>query len=396
MLYTRAFYSDALKLEDTLNTFKEDLTNLDKQTSKAVTAMQTLTNERLKSDDQVMQALSALAPKTLPSSGKGPAIDLATIDKWCQALILLRENEINSQIDASIHNHICEFLETRDADSLSNGPISLENSEAELHALRQEISSVVELVVDSELRKPLKRLLSDTQNHAASSQREWLTYVLHTFEHMVAQLSLITNHVSNLHAFDLALTRIRSELLGTSTTRSTRSDSQSMARPPSQQQQMPSRPTHSRSNSRAISNPASSSLSSTTPLIDQFMKRFSLTDPISTSAVSSSTATNSSISISQSTIPTSLLQLRKQYNAATSTTISTISHSLATQNKQVQLALEQVYAHSPHASIHLFPQKLEKQVEDLDREIQSVVALLGEVESGEKQRLEDVLGRVKG
>jgi predicted transcriptional regulator len=356
-----------------MHTLKDKFSDVDKQTTRAMSSLNTLITERLRADDDVLQALSNLASKTAPSSQSG-SVDPSTIDQWCQALIMLRESETNSHIDAALNNHICDIIESGGGSQQSRHVHDEADLHAELRTLREEIPSVVELVVASSLRQPLLRLMRGTRHQAIVRQSEWLHYILDTFGHMINQLHLISSHATKLHAYSHALSEVRSALDALQNPNS--SSTSSAVTPPTTSYAGPSRPMHARSDSRA-----GASAAGNVSLAEQTCKRFAISRP-SASALEAASASATA-------------KMLEQYATATSTTQEVISKALDEQSRNLESALGELYAHSRYASVELLPRDLERDVKALDEAIAATVVGLEGAEKGKHENVKQVIAQIK-
>jgi hypothetical protein len=152
------------------------LSSADKQTARAVSSLNALVSERLAADDQVLEAVSKLAVRAVPQDGEG--IDANAVEQWSHALVSLREKATKTRFDAALQEYLWEIASSgRDAEAATDSTPAKEEIEAELKALRDEIGSVVELVVGHEFREPLLKTLKASQEQSKTSQHGWLEYV---------------------------------------------------------------------------------------------------------------------------------------------------------------------------------------------------------------------------
>jgi hypothetical protein len=165
-----------LKLDDLLHTTKEQLTEAEQHSSRAISNLNSIATERLASDDQVLEALAALASKTLRP--KESSVEAGTIESWCQALASLREQETRARVDAMFQDLLVR--EAQNELSTQSTPSTEENMgelQEELQTLREEIGSIVQMVIGHQIRDPLLRNLQSVQNHERQSRAGWREYV---------------------------------------------------------------------------------------------------------------------------------------------------------------------------------------------------------------------------
>jgi hypothetical protein len=165
-------------LEEAISSVEEELSAADKKTIRAMFSLNSLVDERLKADDQVLEALSKLAARAIPQSSN--TVDPNTVDQWTRALVSLRETATKTRFETALQRYVYEAANAEDMsnDATSNSTPGKDEQEAQLEALREEILSVVELAVASEFRTPLLQTLKASQVHARNSQHDWLEYVM--------------------------------------------------------------------------------------------------------------------------------------------------------------------------------------------------------------------------
>jgi len=137
--------------------------------------MNAVANERLAADDQVFEALSKLAPKVSPS--KSLPVEPVTIDKWTRALASFREQEIKARLDANLRG-----FGKRNSREIAEEPASAlkiesEDLQSEMQTLRDEIESVVQMVIAHEIRDPLLKNVQALESHSRQTRNGWSSYV---------------------------------------------------------------------------------------------------------------------------------------------------------------------------------------------------------------------------
>ena len=164
-------------MEEAISSVNEELNSADKQTTRAVSSLNALVSERLAADDQVLEALSKLAARAVPQDTK--AVDADTAEQWSRALVSLRETAAKSRFEAALQEYVWEVASSggKLKAAASDSTPAKEEVEGELKALRDEIGSVVELVVGHEFREPMLTTLKASQEQARNSQHGWLEYV---------------------------------------------------------------------------------------------------------------------------------------------------------------------------------------------------------------------------
>lgn len=133
-----------------------------------------MASERLSADDQVFEALEKLTPKV--SQAKALPVEAATIDKWTRALVSLRVMEAKAHLDANLRGFGDRSRETSDAGSPAL-KVELEDLQNELQTLRDEIESVVQMVIGHEIRDPLLKNVQALEGHSRQTRNGWSSYV---------------------------------------------------------------------------------------------------------------------------------------------------------------------------------------------------------------------------
>lgn len=132
-------------------------------------------NEQLSSDDRALTRLTKVLQ--ILEANAGESQDDAQVEKWCRALVQLRDAEVKARIDAS---YASDLLKPKDTSlSLSNGEAVAEKKalQDELQTLRSEVASVAEMVVNYELQEPILQHRKKTTSSKADTQKMWLEYV---------------------------------------------------------------------------------------------------------------------------------------------------------------------------------------------------------------------------
>jgi hypothetical protein len=290
----------------------------------------------------------------MPESNEGATLE--KIEQWTRALVVMREQEANARIDAMINQNVLELIQSGEHVNGTDEALEKEEIESELKTLRDEIGSVVELVVGSEFRQPLSRLLKTSRAQSQHSQLEWLGYVLATMEHMIRQVDEMSACASDIRSYNNTLTEIRlafSSIVGTQS-----ADEQS--RDPSNG--APS-VADARRDISARSNPPN------TNLAEQIFRRFTITGRIESTVL-------------QNASESGMSKLQAQYSSAANSTAEVVGKSLEEQRKELQLILKQLYAFSEFSTVQLLPQDVEVAIQGLDDAIGETVVTLSSAESG--------------
>lgn len=160
-------------MDDLLHSTLEQLKDAEQESSQAISRLKSVATERLAADDQVLEALSNLAPQALRP--KTDAVEISTAENWCQTLASLREQEAKARVEAVYHNHLVQDAQNG-ADSSATED-DLEELQTELQTLRDEIGSIVQMVIGHDIRDPLLRHMQSCESHARQSRGEWSEYV---------------------------------------------------------------------------------------------------------------------------------------------------------------------------------------------------------------------------
>lgn len=162
------------QVDDLLHSTKDQLSEAEKDSTRATTIMKAVASERLAADDQVFEALEKLTPKI--SETKALPVQSATIDKWTRALASLRVLEAKAQLDANLKGFGDRGGQTSDAGTPAL-KTELEDLQSELQTLRDEIESVVQMVIGHEIRDPLLKNVQSLEGHSRQTKNGWSSYV---------------------------------------------------------------------------------------------------------------------------------------------------------------------------------------------------------------------------
>lgn len=149
--------------------------------------MNAVASERLAADDQVFEALEKLTPKI--SQPKALPVESSTIDKWTRALASLRVLEAKAHLDANLRG----FGDRNGEVSAAGSPalkVELEDLQSELHTLRDEIESVVQMVIGHEIRDPLLKNVQSLEGHSRQTRNGWSSYVCYLLTYLPTRLGL--------------------------------------------------------------------------------------------------------------------------------------------------------------------------------------------------------------
>lgn len=137
-------------------------------------------SERLGSDDQILSRLPGIVSKLVVEHENSG--DEKAIEQWCNAIISFRTGEIKARVDAvymhSLADRNGEVGSGTSDDELKERKTALQ---AELEELHSEIASVAEMVVEHELRKPMKEMKDRKEREVTQARGAWLNYVSITY-----------------------------------------------------------------------------------------------------------------------------------------------------------------------------------------------------------------------
>ncbi|QDS69233.1 hypothetical protein FKW77_001580 [Venturia effusa] len=150
-------------VDDVLHSTKDQLSEAEKDSTRATTIMKSVVSERLAADDQVFEALEKLTPKV--SETKAPPVESTTIDKWTRALAALRVLEAKACLDANLKGFGDRGGQASDLGT-PELKVELEDLQNELQTLRDEIESVVQMVIGHEIRDPLLKSVQSLEGHS--------------------------------------------------------------------------------------------------------------------------------------------------------------------------------------------------------------------------------------
>jgi hypothetical protein len=211
----------------------------------------------------------------------------------------------------------------------------------ELQTLRDEIDSVVHMVIGHELRNPLMKCLEATEKGRGDSRKGWSRYLLETLEYLVAQLDGASTRLVDLRNYTDALIELRAAVTAT----------EEEMKPQHLANSAPARTLEVRQP------PASSSAPPTpTSSLPAALRRLNLdanASPVSLAALSADSHS----------------KLQAQYAATEKAFIDTLGKSLAPAQQDALAILSQLYANSTHGTIRLGDEGLEKKVGDLGKRI---------------------------
>ena len=310
----------------------EQLKESEDEATKALSQLRSQSAERLAADEQVLEALSSMSSKALSTTTTN--VNHAELEKWLQALAALRAGQVRAKIDTMLAG----------AGSVSKEELGDEGSELqiELETLKDEIDSVVHMVIGHGLRNPLMKSLEAMEKGSRYDNRAWSRYLLSTMEYLIAQLEGASLRIADLRHYTEALLELRATIDATEAEVKVQDASQVSA--PSRSLEV-----------RAQPNPCSAPQTPTSSL-PAALRRINLdpdTDPSALEAMSHDAH----------------FKLQAQYTATEKAFVDTLGKSLAPSQWDALAILGQLYTHSQYGAVRLTDEALEKQVADLGKRI---------------------------
>jgi len=174
-----------------------------KQATHALQSLISYASDRLSLDDRKLEAMFNLSGKIEPAHSQGTG--QKAIEQWCQALIRFRTSEIKTRVETIYQTKLADVQQNTTADGESDPQIEKDALEAELQTLRDEISSVAEMVVDHDLRSPISTSVQNSERSKDQSRHEWLAYIHSSLNFMCTRLRTLSSHTQDLDAFQLSL-----------------------------------------------------------------------------------------------------------------------------------------------------------------------------------------------
>ncbi|KAF1982766.1 hypothetical protein K402DRAFT_339824 [Aulographum hederae CBS 113979] len=339
-------------IEDLSATVKDQLSISQKQSSAALTSITSCVADRLSSDDRKLAILSQLSSRTDP--GTADPQSSKDVERWCRALIDFKTSEVRARIEAIQLSNSAEFADkrngaTRDAAAAAGEKEALE---AELQSLREEIDSVSEMVIENEFQGPIVSSLKQMAQTRGQTRKDWLIYMISSFEHMISRLQTIGTHTQDLQAFQSALHAISSVLI------------QSPPKPDvkPQTEDAPTRPrsVHLLSSSNVPSLRPGGANQDTNEL-QQALRHFS----VSTEKKSAEQLREelSLLALSNDA------KLRSQYASTENTTTEALAKALGRANLDLDAVVGALYSNSTFGAVALSDQALDKRLGALDRSV---------------------------
>ncbi|OJD29563.1 uncharacterized protein BKCO1_7700014 [Diplodia corticola] len=178
-----------------------------KQTKSAASSLTAVVNDRFTSDDRMLSAVSKLSSKLEPPSEE--QFDFQTINKWCTSLVSFRAAGIRVRVERIFQETLTNDDYSEEARQPADEALAeKEELKEELETLHSEITSVAQMGVEQELRRPIFQTLEQGQGQQKRLQIRWLDYILASLEYMTNRLHHLTMHAADLRAYTAALSEI--------------------------------------------------------------------------------------------------------------------------------------------------------------------------------------------
>jgi len=173
----KVVHANYSQIEDLQRSNHEQLQQTHERSTRAADLLVSTSSERLERHDQVLDALAKLASKVRESHGSAN-VNIGTINQWCHTLATLREQAVKAHIDTITLNKLCVDSDAALADEKSEEAVSeMEELQAEIKSLHDEILSVAKMVVASDLREPILKSLQKSTASSRQGRSEWFEYV---------------------------------------------------------------------------------------------------------------------------------------------------------------------------------------------------------------------------
>ncbi|KAF2196410.1 hypothetical protein GQ43DRAFT_484974 [Delitschia confertaspora ATCC 74209] len=194
-------------IEEISSSITEQLDEAKREVETEIAELRDYVTQRLSSDDKMLAALPNIVAKLVAEPDVSE--DEGSIEQWCQAIVAYRTAEIKTKVEItylkSLANRPSGDLESFSEDELK---AQKENLKAELDTLHSEITAVNEMVVEHELRKPIKDLKDRRDRQRAQAKSAWFDYALVTLDYMSKRLRIVDDHAKGVNDFQLALEHI--------------------------------------------------------------------------------------------------------------------------------------------------------------------------------------------
>ncbi|KAF9734649.1 hypothetical protein PMIN06_006158 [Paraphaeosphaeria minitans] len=194
-------------VNDVSTTIHEQLADAQRDIDTEKAMLRSYLTERLTSDDQILSRLPAIVSQIVTEPEVSE--DEKSVEQWCKAVISYRTAEIKAKVDTVYLTSLTDYspgdLIVASEEELGERKAALKT---ELEDLHTEIASVAEMVVDHELRKPMKDMQERKERDANQARSAWLNYVVTTLDYMAKRLDTVTTYTKNVDEFQEAVAHI--------------------------------------------------------------------------------------------------------------------------------------------------------------------------------------------
>ncbi|KAF2637631.1 hypothetical protein P280DRAFT_458234 [Massarina eburnea CBS 473.64] len=329
----------------------EQLTDAQRDIDVEKSTLKRYLTERLASDDQILSRLPGIVSQVAVEPEVSD--DEKSIEQWCKAIISYRAAEVKARVDTvyldSLTNHSPEDLPTGSEDELREQKAALQ---AELEDLYSEIASVVEMVVEHEMRKPMMDMKERKEREGTRARAAWLNYVLTTLEYMGKRLHTVTEYTDGVDQFQQAVVHV--------------GDAAAERIPDAHAEAVtPMR-------SRALSTPKSSLFTPAFTLkppksmdlpaaLQDALRHANMSD--SHDSIETLTAALSRAQFERST------RLREHYDSSSASTHGTLAARTSRADGDLRTILRKLYSHTAFQQVQLTDAKIEEEVRRMGREL---------------------------
>ncbi|KAK5017962.1 hypothetical protein LTR16_000862 [Cryomyces antarcticus] len=353
------------------DTLDDQLSDSQRQANSAAALIPSFANECLSADDRLLAGLSKLTPKLQPLHKGG--INTKVIDQWCRSLVAFRAADVKSRIDRAYLESLahCDSVESPSASS-GDQDAETEALRQELETLHAEITPVLEMVVDHELRTPIIQGMELAVRQETQSRQALMRYILSSIQHMTSRLDIVSTHAQNLHALSMALAEISSIIEEERPSISIPSSNPPM-KPARQGKPRPMQRSESGLRELVLVRNNTTSDSPTSPIL----RHLDIPMPPSDSRQRRKLLD----------VATSDRRSRLNMHIASAEGLMTqsVADALGKADADLQALMAAVYAHSEYSSINLVNPELKQGLQELDFGVAEVGRLMGRLD-GESRR----------
>lgn len=163
-------------MDDIVVSLGEQLSDIQHEYDTGKSALMNYLSERFSSDDQVLSRLPGLVSKIMTETEISE--DEKSIEQWCKAIVSFRTAEIKARVDTVYLSKVAqtprnETSSTPHEDDKERKAVL----QAEMEELHSEISTIAEMVVEHEIRKPMIETRDRNRRDKVQAKTSWLKYV---------------------------------------------------------------------------------------------------------------------------------------------------------------------------------------------------------------------------